>query len=360
MISPWTIHEADVALYPAWKDGMPYRGPGTGRQVHAPVFQCKSGLSINSTPRKSAASGYNWTGAQENADGEWEINLQFPDGVFADECSRVLSRLPAGGFHVLVVRFVDESSGRWSCFRWYYVTWDEDQAGESGQVIGRSMRLRSTWMQEDVGDGVMPELNPVPMGEVDWICGAQRITCYHFDPITETWTSLARNETGDGTRYLNISPDVDGSTELYLAAYFPRVTEPEPEPPLLKAADITWQNLVIARIGSHLSALHHGLVLMGGMQIQAMGIPEPLMTHSQARMLDEPVIVFRYLRRVYATIGHGVLAVPLLTCNEPPPFTHDYAFRLAVPGPANPDGGQSGMVMLPDGAWLDGSVAEIY
>ena len=62
---------------------------------------------------------------------------------------------------------------------------------------------------------------------------------------------------------------------------------------------------------------------------------------------------------VDATLGHGVLAVPGLTCNAAAsPFTHDCPFRLAIPGDPNPTTNQSGLTLYPDGAWLDGTLMD--
>lgn len=358
MITPWTIHEAEVALYPAWKDGLPLRGPGSSGGSPAPVFSCKSALSISGTPRKTAAMGYDWTGNSPTADGEWEISISFPEGAYADGVSRALSRLANGGFHILVVRFIDEVTGQWSCFRWYYATWESDESSESSQILGRSVRVRSTWMQEEVGSSAAPSLSPIPYGEVDWICGPHRVTCYTFNPLSETWLSLPRNSIGEGGSYVTFAP-VEGAltTDVALSALFPRVVGGGFAFGMIQRGVIEWQQIPLLQIGNQDSTEHHGLTLMGDLDLQAIGISEPLLTHPRSRVLDEPVIVFRYLRRVYATLGHGVLAVPSLTINEDPPFTHDYAFRLAIPGDFNPATGQAGLTLLPDGAWLDGELA---
>jgi hypothetical protein len=359
MIAPWIIHEADIALYPAWKDGLPFLGPGLTRGAVEPVFGCKASLSLTASTTRQATTGHNWSGNETHGEGEWQIAVGFPDGLHADAISRVLSRLHAGGFHILCVRFVDALTGQWSVLRFYYVTWDADEASDSSQIMQRSLRLRATWMQEEVGSAAPPSLSPVPLGEVDWICGSQRITCLTYHPDSETWASLPRNDVGDGTRYVNFAPVLDVPSDVALAAYFPRVIPGEQAAPALPMAGVLWQNLMLLRIGNHSSALHHGLVLLGGIQMQEAGIVEPLLLYPQARMLDEPVVVFRYLRRTYATLGHGVLAVPRLVANAAPPLSHDYPFRLSIPGAANPATGQSGLTLLPDGAWLDGTTTLI-
>lgn len=354
MKTPWLIHEAELALHPAWKDGLPFRGPGLPRANPAPVFHCKAALSISSTQRKGAATGHGWTGNEVNVDEEWQITVGFPDGVFADEISRIQSRLSAGGFHILTARFLDKKTREWSCFRWFYVAADGDDVSESGQVMNRSIRLKATYQQETVGSVDLPSMAPVVFGEVQWVCGTQRITCLHYLPDDEAWVSLPRNDVGDGTRYVNFSPVTGEPENVALSAYFPRVVPGDQVAPALSRAQVEWQNQVIARIGNEDSTYHHGLALIGH-TLQALGIVEPLLTQPQERMLDEPVIVFRYLLRVYAVFGHGVLAVPRMVENAAPDFSHDYPFRLAIPGDPNPETGQSGLTLLPNGAWLDGT-----
>jgi hypothetical protein len=360
LLTPWTIHEAEVGLYPAWRDGMPFTGPGAGRGVPAPVFIAKAGLIIAETRRKSAPSAHNWSGAEPNIDAEYEISIAFPDGAFSDSLSRVPSRIATGGFHILVVRFIDARTGHWSCLRFFYVTIEADDANASGEVMARSMRLKSTWLQESTGSSAPPSMAPLVFGEVDWICSTQRITCLTYDPVAEVWSSLPRNETGDDeTRYVNFAPVEGSECDVALSAYFPRVFEGTQSAPALPQASVVWSNIILARLGSQDSAYHHGLALSKGISLQAIGIPEPLLVYPQARMLDEPVIVFRFLRRVYATLGHGVLAVPGLTCNAAAsPFTHDCPFRLAIPGDPNPTTNQSGLTLYPDGAWLDGTLMD--
>jgi len=353
--TPWTIHEAEAALYPAWRDGMPFYGPG-GRGSPETLFLAKASLTISETQRHSAASAYNRSGNEPTFEADFEIAVTFPDGAMSDSLSRVQARLEVGGLHVLVVRFQDEFSGHWTCLRFFYVTIESAETATSGEVMDRSIHLKATLLQETTGTGTAPSLDPVVIGEVDWICGGRRVTCLTYDPVSETWDATPQNDTGsDGTLLVNLAP-VDGCpTDVEMSAYFPRLVPGNAIPPALDQTTVAWCNLVVARIGNHASPVHHGLTLSDGITVQAAGCPEPIMALPQSRMLDEPVIVFRYLRRVYATIGHGVLAVPDLECSAPP-FTHDCPFRLAIPGDPNPATDHSGLTLYPDGAWLDGTV----
>ena len=358
LLTPYTIHDADLALYPAWQDGMPMRGPGAGRFSPEPVFLAKGSVTMGETRSKGLAKAHNWIGHEPNLHTEYDITVAFPDGAFSDAISRVQSRLSVGGLHILVVRFVDVT-GYWSCFRFFYVTADSDEAGVSGEIMERTLRFKSTHLQETVGSLLPPLMEPVVVGEVDWICGSQRVTCLTYNPASETWCSTDQNDTGDGTRYINFSPLTESTHDVAIAAYFPRVVSGSQSPPLLRQAQVEWSNLILANIGDPSSMVHHGLTLSSGLSLQAIGIPEPLLACSQSRMIDEPIIVFRYLRRIYAAIGHGVLALPALSINTDPPFTHDPPFRLAIPGDPNPSTGQSGLTLYPDGAWLDGTLLEL-
>jgi hypothetical protein len=64
-----------------------------------------------------------------------------------------------------------------------------------------------------------------------------------------------------------------------------------------------------------------------GHSLQTNGTTEPLAMSPQSRVLDEPVAVFRYLRNIYATVGHGLVCVPSVS-SDPPPATHEPDFRL--------------------------------
>ncbi len=355
-VTPWLLHDAEIALWSAWKDGMPMTGPGRGRQD--PLFVAKASLSIAGSFDAAAAAADAAAGPMA-AGIAWQISAEFPDGAVADEFGRVLARIHPGGYRILTVRFLDEASGHWTKLSFFYVVSVSDNVADSGQIMARTVALRSTFRQERIGSATPPDLDPVVIGEVDWICGPRKVTALEYDPTTETWTSLPANETGvSGSRYVLLTPITDEhGSDVLLAAYLPRVTPDAPDGDKLARASIQWQNTAVLRIGNQASEFHHGLVLQAGHALQALAITEPLVTYPQHRVIEEPVIVFRFLRRVYATIGHGVLAVPRLTENEDPPVTHDPAFRIAIPGDPNPATGQSGLTLLPNGAWIDGTLS---
>lgn len=358
LIQAWTIHDADVALYPAWKDGMPFRGPGSegdGRRRPEPLLYCKADLNITETWEKGAKRGMDWRGNSEGRSKSYEIAVRFPDGAVADAYGRVVSRLDAGGMYILVVRYA--SGETWAVQRFFYVTPESDGVGEAGQVLMRPMTFRAGWMQEDIGTGVIPDMEPKVYGEVYWICGALSVPAMRYDPLTEEWSSREENNTGDDSRYVNISPvsDVEGS-DVFISYYLPRVTEFTPEDGLSRRMNVVWENRIALSVGRWDSENWHGLHLSEDHTLQQGRFVEPLEMLPQSRMLDEPIVVFRYLARVYAVLGHGVLAVPGLF-NTVRPSTHDPAFRISPTGGVNPETGESGLTLLSDGAWLDGEVS---
>ncbi len=385
LVRPWLITDADIALWPAWKDGMPYHGPGSGRDRPAALLECKTTLTITEAFSESAATGHGWTGNEMAGGSSWQISIDFPDGAMADTFGRLMSRAHPGGYRILTIRFFDEATGHWTLLNFFYVVPVTDAESENAEKMMRAFTVKSSWLQEKTGSAALPSLAPVVCGEVDWVCGSQRVTALEYDPLAERWTSLPRNETGDGSRYVTLQPmDGEEGSDVILAYYLPRFVPAESEglpgnvlltgagqPMVTGAGDyivtnlpspqlpnlaIRWQNTLCLRLGREDSTYHHGLVLQGGHSLQAIGIVEPLITLPQARVIDEPVLHFRFLRRIYATFGHGVLAVPRLTVNESPPVSHDPAFRIAVPGLANRATGNSGLVLLPQGAWLDGTL----
>jgi hypothetical protein len=359
LIQPWGIHDAEMALWPAWKDGMPMRGPfaedADGRRWPEPLFYCKANLNIAETWAPGEAGGLAWQGVAEAVGKSYKIAVDFPDGAVQDAWGRVTSRLPEGGMYVLTVRYA--AGGVWTTLRFFHTVVESDGSAESGQVMMRPLRFAAGWMQEDTGSGTYPSLDPLVYGEVDWVCGSRRIPCMRYDPLAEEWTSRVENDIGDGTRFVNISPvDASEGADVFVSYYVPRTEEVEPGGGKLRRRDIVWTNRIAFSVGRWDSPTTHGLRFTEGYALQAGNHVEPLEMIPQGRVLDEPVVVFHYIGRVYASLGHGVLAVPGLT-EGVVEARHDPMFRISPTGGNNPETGDNGLTLLPDRAWLDGAVA---
>lgn len=335
---------------------MPLRGPGLD-QRSVPSLRCHASLSISESVRPPVASGFDGVGNSPSAEAEYDVSVTATDGIYSGDIARLNGFISPGGFYILTARFVDAESGEWTCLRFFYVTVTGQDLADSSEVMIRSMKFHSSWLQETVGGGLPPSLDPVVLGEVEWRCGSMRVVAMTYDPAENSWTSTPQNEVGDGSRYVNFSPLEDSTEDAALAAYFPRVEAGKHSPPPPGYTPVVhWRNLTLAVIGSALSTRHHGLALYNGIAVQQEGIVEPLLHLPQSRMLDEPMVIFRFLRRVYAVIGHGVLALPRLVPSATElVFTHDHCFRLGISSDPEPLSGMDGMVITPTGAWLSGT-----
>jgi len=328
MLFPWSIHEADVALYPARKDGWPMAGPSTARGA-LPIVEHRASLRWECLLSDGSPAGMDYTGAALPEDGGYSLQVDFPEGLREDGLSLALSRLDPGGYYCLVVRFEHEKhDGLWTQWRFFYVTLAGDSTGDQDQIMQRSLRLRAGYRQELVGNGSLPAMLPSPLGEVEWRCGAIRVTALHYDPVSAAWTSTDQNVVSNSEEAAPFVALGETDGRGWLSYYQPRA-ENEDGPTLSGDPSVAGTPLTVA--WRHLLALtvepDHRVLALADFVLQTNGTPEPLLMSTQSRLWDEPVVIFRYLRRIYATIGHGTIAIPSLATELPPP-THEPDFRL--------------------------------
>ena len=77
--TPFTILDCHVALYPAWQDGMPKRGPAPTRHATEPLMQCVASVAWQRGYTRRAAA----YGATSSAQGKvipdaYDITVTFP------------------------------------------------------------------------------------------------------------------------------------------------------------------------------------------------------------------------------------------------------------------------------------------
>lgn len=361
MITPWTIQESEIALYPAWGDGMPITGPSDPRGFSRTLLRCKTSLSISFSPVAGAPFGFNVGAADANIDGAWEISVSIPDGAHADDVSRILSRMHHGGLHVLVVAFEDVIKKQWTVMRFFYVTISSDESSDSSQVMRRQIKLRSTYMREVVGSDSFPSMDPVVVGEVDWVCGSTKFTCLNYDPESNLWSELPANETGDAGKLIEWVDATANDVDLMVS--WPSLESPASGPSGVpsdeRKLNVSWDPRLLFSIGNHLSLVHHGMKLGAGFEIQQDGTTEPLFIADLGvhRQLDPVLVVFRYLRNLYCVVGCGKISLPELHLSEDPVQSHLPVFRFQPSNKTlNPETGRIGMVLSPDSCWLDGTV----
>lgn len=327
---PWTIHEADVAIYAARKDGWPLTGPSPDRGS-IPLLEYRTSLRIESILSPASSGGLDYTGAATARQEGFSIQTEIPEGPREDGLSTALSIIEAGGLYCIVVRFEDSgNSGEWSLWRFYYVTLDSDSTGDQDQVMRRSFRFRSSYRQVQSGIGTLPAMRPAPLGEVEWICGPVRVTALLYDPVARAYTSTPQNLVSaaeDAAPFVALG-ETDGRG--WLSYYLPR---PENEDGPTLSGDPAEAGTPITVAWLHAIAFivepDSTLALQPGFTLQTNGTPEPLLMSTQSRLWDEPLVVFRFLNRIYASVGHGVVAIPSLS-SDLPPATHEPDFRLGI------------------------------
>ncbi len=327
---PWSIHECEVAIYAAWKDGMPMTGPGDGRRKQTAIFSGKASVKIDQSFPASEPGAFDHTNSSPAADCNYALTINFLEHAIEDDFSRMLSRFHAGGFHIVTLRYLEEGSlNEWTKRQFFYVAPATDQQeananSDTSIAFSRSLSLRAGWMQETTGHNSPPTADPEVLGEVEWICGPHRIPCLTYDPATLTWSGTGENSTGEeAPPHVAIGTLETGSP--FFSLMLPRLN-PENQ--------IQWEHTIAFTLADGTDFTPHG-----GHNMQSNGTPEPLLMSSQSRVLDEPVAVFRYLRRVYASVGHGLVCIPSINA-ESPPDTHEPSFRIGD------------VILLPQGAYL--------
>jgi|GEM_PF-7032340 len=329
LLTPWTIHEAEIGLYAAWKDGLPMEGPG-GRHKESALFSALGSVSITQSFAPGQSGIFDHTGSPRSGPGLYSISLDFKDGAVEDDLSRLMTRLHGGGYHVLVIRFRDEAgSGNWTKRQFFYVSLNRDSLSANaasrgdGAAVARQLDLQASWMVETVGSTSSPSAEPEVLGEVEWICGPHRIPCLTYDPATQTWAETNQNATTEALPPHAYLGELLGG-EIGVSLMVPRLVDGETQ----------WQAEVAVTVdGSTITPY-------GDYTLQQNGTPEPLLCVAQDRVLDEPLLVFRYLRKVYFSIGHNLICIPSVS-GDAPPDTHEPNFRIGD------------LVFLPRGAFTD-------
>lgn len=328
-LHPWSILEARVAIYAAWQDGMPMTTPGTGRHDQPALLTGLASIRIGQEFESIATAGHLASTPNQTTESGYSLSLTFLDGVTEDDLSRFRSRLIHGGFLIVTIVQVDEGTRTsWRKMQFFYASPTSEAseasaaARDDGLVFSRTLNLTAGWFQESTGTGLAPSLAPSVLGEVEWICGPHRIHCLTYDPETHTWSTEVENNIGIfGLPYIGMGEIAPGDPWFSLIV------------PRLNAENrMEWTpNIAFTVTGGTLTPSPDYL-------LQTNGTAEPLAMSPQSRVVDEPVAVFRYLRNIYASVGHSLICIPSIS-GDAPPATHEPHFRLGR------------LVLLPRGAF---------
>jgi hypothetical protein len=310
---PLTIHEAEVAVFHAWGDGMRTHGP-TPRHLTAPAAESfRAGLKISQADGDAGSAGGfgEWRrhpGEAMQADG-WMVEMQAPLGTMWDEGEHVASLMPPGIPVVVVVRFRCRDTGAWRVYQFHDAVSMPMEAGEESQKLTRAIRFSAGWMEE-FKSGTLPPLEPRVRGVIEWRHAGRTVRCWEYDPENDTWTEDAENTlTMDGVPVRYVSLDFTGgdvAVSMLAAVSQGSVAGGQ------QATAIGWIDVAVCDVTES-----SGLTMAPGWLLETAGCAEPLMLPESSRHWEHPKMVFRVLGRLYGTAQAGVLAIPAL--HEGPP-----------------------------------------
>jgi hypothetical protein len=197
LATPYLLTDAQIAIFPAWQDGLPKRGPAPARHAVEPLFQCVASISWQTSYVRHAASfGSLSSSAHGSALVEsYQVSVAFPEGVVNDGIGRS-SRLVKGDKYIIVAIMNDQESGEWQRFQFFHVTANSDSLDFPQEVMSRAMQFTAAHLDQDGGDGIAPAITPKVYGYVDWHSGSMRLPVLRFDEETGIWETTGLENTG--------------------------------------------------------------------------------------------------------------------------------------------------------------------
>ena len=347
MFAPFIIHDAEVALFPAWENGLPMTGPAPDRDRVAPLFRCHTTIrtSRNSVTRESSFGDNRRIGASKQ--NEISISVEEPESIEVDRVGLANRLASMSGSYCLVIVFWSPEDRVWQRWQYFHVRIASDllDGGDGNDASRRSWEFTAEHVELDVYQSAeAPICVPEVLGRVDFHCGPLHVPCLTHDCSTNEWRLTPHALTG-------VKVDVDG-----VISPLPYVLWDEPtiSPSLLTTStfsllqprtavqaalpsphngiapknhlNIVWQQRLFFSLAT-VNGQKNSLILHNGIAIEVNGSPEPIEAIDQDQILHESYVVFRVLNRIYATIGHDRIAVPAIFPNSLPVSTTPY-FQL--------------------------------
>lgn len=334
--TPFTIHEADVAVWHAWGDGMPVSGP-MGRHLGA-MAEFRAGLRMEQAGGDAGLAGevgeWRLNRPVETRAMPWVVEFSVPLAASKDGGAAVTALgASAGAPVVVVVRFRDRALGVWRVFQFHDAVILPVSAGEDAQRMMRVVRVSSGWL-EDYKAGTMPSMEPRMRGVIEWKHLGRSIRCWEYDFAAGTWMEDPENvnpaESGPERYFSWAVTDDDLLVSMTAAA------TKAGELGGVYATGIEWKDVLAFELLEGSS----NLTLAPGWVVEANGLVEPLLLPPSGRHWEHPRVVLRVLGRVYATIRAGVIAVPAINEGNPSPAPIDPPIRMGR------------LLFYPDGLWI--------
>lgn len=317
LIIPYTIHEAEIAIFHSWSDGKEIKGPMKRHLESGLVAKFNASLSFTRIAAGESMRAFgDWRKDQDTREDGWQITMSYPYGAIKDhDGTEVSSSLEIKADYIILVRFYDQDSQSWRMLQFHYARIDDNlPANETQEVIMNSLSFHAGWREEFKGGlaSGLPDMTPRKWGVIEWVHQGRVIPCYYYDADTDAWMETDENpkltDLGQTIRYVTLET-TSGETTLSMLS---PITETETLPSGVEIENLTWVNAQVFTSDS--ADLHLGQ----GWQLQTEGCPEPIKMPASSRHWEHPVVRVRFLSRVYGTFGHGTVAVPKLEYTAPP------------------------------------------
>jgi len=352
---PFTIHEAEIAIWHAWPNGMPH-GDHEGNANHRiPLAKCKSSLRIQFQPDTKPLTGPSeWRSSQLTKDSRWSVSLSGTFGHWLqDNATHSTLKHPTSDL-ILVARWTDSDTGEVIQSQFHYTNIQNYEVAGEGEEMRESVTLSSSHMelfQGAITDQFTSDLFPEIYGRLEWSQQDRVVTSFLHNPKTGDWLEQEENKFGDTGRHIYFGPTGGETDLLHLSHLDTAPVEASDFDGNFVKHDLKPTTVFTIREDPNDSP---GLKMENGSLLQLVGCPEVVRQNNDTH--TKPVVIFRYLRRVYASIRNGTMAIPHLCENSKPPATSHPAFHLRTNGTPHPKTNHRGLLLLPQGAHLSGNL----
>ncbi len=334
---PFTVHEAEIALFHAWNDGRPVQGPLARHLAPGIIASFRAGLTITRQDGGEMPGAFGeWRGSGLRPGG-WTIETSAPLAALTDGIVPVDS-LPCPGTPVIVmVRFLHAESGQWRLWQFHDAELLPPTAAESEEKMMTAWRIRAGHREEFSGTvlATLPDMDaPVLRGAIEWMHRGRMVRCWDYDVSSNTWTERPENHIAvgvDTARYVTLTIAGDDAFVLYMT---PRTEIVDGAGGAIDRSLLSWLNALAFTVSSS------GLTPDDDWMLETEGCNEPVEIPASGLHWDHPVVAFSFLGRRYATLSHGVIALPSLADGFPETPPLDTPLRIGR------------LLLLPDAAYL--------
>jgi hypothetical protein len=341
-IRHYTVHEAEVSFHAGWRDGFPVAGPFGRHLAGGLIDQFRAGLAIRQVADAGADAGgafgeWRKHGCGMPGQDGWMVEMKLPLAAVEDGGAQVSSWPEAGSPMVVCVRFLDAETGWWRMFQFHDAVLMPTEAAEEGENMFRTVAVSAGWMEERYHGAAVPALEPVVRGVIEWRHLGRRVRAWEYDDAEDAFTEGSENvNTVDAVaeRYVTLTIAGEDELEEVDLSYMAALTQPLAKAGGVPGYEVGWMDAGAFHVDGS-----SGLTLWPGWVMEAEGAAEPLTMPPSGRHWEHPKVVFRVLGRIYASLSHGVLAVPSFNEGFPEGMT-DMPIRLGR------------LLLLPEGAWL--------